>query len=674
MKLFDVDWAAVLSGLSRWSVLPHEARRVALHLLKPSATVTAASFGAQLDPLLASGIVQLDRERRRVRVVDEHRDLVRVLRAMSRHRVFDSPTPAALAYYLEEHYSAADVQALAGGTSPYHGGSRHQLEKLVAHEEWVGDLLGAASDDALAGWAIDRGVVLTDPPDESLFVLASMRSLVHELLETPDGVSLAELAARTEALGTTFILAGAVHAGLRLLVMFAGLRGRDLEPMIGLWPPAVHELRRPPSAAPAPLQPTERFELAVLMEDMTTVLATVAAEPLRLRANDLMVFARARQEIATRLASLPDWVAGPLGLGAEERVQEAAAELQRRGFADVGGARSGKPQLEATAAGTRWLALSPHGRLAALLDPMRRSRARNPAGAYEADEAGQFFPFRLPYLRVPKGLDLRATLTEALLAVGDDFVPVDQYLEHHSRALNPLLSGDRATDVRRQAELLYYTGGGDPRVQLREMWRTMLEQFLVRRLVAFGGASLGRTEAGALCFALTGTGRYLLGAAPSFEYGADEAVDIVVQPNFDVVFLAPAPAFEARIARFAERTGPAPGIAFRITRASVLAAAEAGASLDDVLGVLRDASSKPLPGNVEREIGGWMAAVRRARLRRTMLVECPDEETSARVMTALGEKARRLTPTVLDVEPMKPADLATLARRLRKAGVFIGEA
>ncbi|HEY0778297.1 MAG TPA: helicase-associated domain-containing protein, partial [Gemmatirosa sp.] len=130
-------------------------------------------------------------------------------------------------------------------------------------------------------------------------------------------------------------------------------------------------------------------------------------------------------------------------------------------------------------------------------------------------------------------------------------------------------------------------------------------------------------------------------------------------------------AAEAEVARFAERVGQAPGVAFRLTRASVVAGAGAGLTRDDVLGVLARASSKPLAPNVAREIDGWLAGVRRVRVRTAALLECPDEETAARVHAALAGKAERLTPTVFALPGAAPGGDALLLKRLRAAGVFL---
>ena len=182
---------------------------------------------------------------------------------------------------------------------------------------------------------------------------------------------------------------------------------------------------------------------------------------------------------------------------------------------------------------------------------------------------------------------------------------------------------------------------------------------------------MGRLADGALAFSLTDVGRYLLGAGDSFAYGSNVAGDVVFQPNFDVVFLGAAPSIEAVIARFAERVGPAPGLAFRITRQSVLVAAESGMAPEELIGAMSKASTKPVPKNVEREVAGWMAAVRRARLRVAHLVECSDEEAASRVAALLGPKARRLTPTIFELPASSVQNRSALLKRLKAGGVFL---
>ncbi|HEY0776674.1 MAG TPA: hypothetical protein VGD56_01790, partial [Gemmatirosa sp.] len=328
MKLLDVQWPTVLGDLARWQLLPFAARRVALDQLKPSADVAVAGLGGARDALIRAGLARIDAAGRRARVPEDARELVRVLRAADRHRVFDAPVPYTLVHYLEEHFTSEDVQRLGGHAGyPSAFASRPALAAHVGSEAWAGDLLAADDDDALARWATARGVALTEPRDESLDVLRAMQRLVRTLLNAANGMPLRDVVAHAgtavpaggDAADTVAVLADALHAGLRFAVVLLGMRGEDLEPLVGIWPPAAAELRQPAAAPPAPVVPDETFDLAVRMEDMTTVLAAAAADPLRLRANDLAVFARTRKGIDERLVALPAWGAPVLPPDAEAR-------------------------------------------------------------------------------------------------------------------------------------------------------------------------------------------------------------------------------------------------------------------------------------------------------------------------------------------------------------------
>ena len=84
----------------------------------------------------------------------------------------------------------------------------------------------------------------------------------------------------------------------------------------------------------------------------------------------------------------------------------------------------------------------------------------------------------------------------------------------------------------------------------------------------------------------------------------------MVQPNFDVVFLAPSPATEVVISRFAERKGRRVGVLFQITKQSIFIAASAGLAAKQAIESLRRVCANELPANVEREsaVGSRSAA------------------------------------------------------------------
>ena len=127
---------------------------------------------------------------------------------------------------------------------------------------------------------------------------------------------------------------------------------------------------------------------------------------------------------------------------------------------------------------------------------------------------------------------------------------------------------------------------------------------------------------------------------------------------------------ESVLARIAQRVGVIPGIAFRITRASILKAAEAGNTSEEILVALEKASSKPIPQNVRREISDWVASVRRATVRSVRVIECADEEAAARIRILTRAKLRELSPTVFEL-PETRAAVASTIKMLRDNGVFV---
>ena len=669
MKLLGLDWAAVFAALPAWAALAPGARAAALKALKPSQPVAAAALGEHLEAALRAGLVE--EVGKRVAPRPACRDLLVLLRALDRQRIWDAPSAAALAGYLQEHFTGEEVAGLRMQKRVSHGyADRRELAELARDEEWVEGFLATTRQVDAAAWERARLVPGDYPRFAIVPVWEAAHRMVGELAALPAPVPLRELPRLFADLGPA-TLSDALRGSLRMLLLFAGLRDADLEPVVGPWPEAAARLRREAPPPVAAVEAVEGFEAAWLMEDMTTVLVAASAAPVPLRGGDGEIFARARTALAARLLALPAWVEAAVGAEAEERVDTAASLLVALELV-AHTSRDGRGyQLSATAKGAEWLALSARERLAGLVEAVRGSAERNPATWYGTAGGGPlgFFPVRIGVqIRKDAPVDARATLTRTLLSLPDGFVALDTFLANAARGANPFLAAlDRGAPV---ADLRWGMRE-PPRRQWEHGWREIVHAVLTLRLAPLGGVRLGRAADGQACFRLTGVGRFLLGAEESFEYGHAAEGDVIVQPNFEVVFLAPAPRVEAQLARFAERVGAGPGVMFRLTRASVLAAAEAGMGEAQVIEALRAASSRELPGNVVRQVGDWMAGVRRVRLRPALLLECPDAETAARVHAAAGKGARALSPTVLELPEAPAKERSALARKLRASGIFV---
>jgi hypothetical protein len=680
MKYLDLDWAAAFPLLDAWGSLPVEARRAVLKMQMSQGLSVGARDGVY-EPLMASGLVLPTPNGRRVLPTPAFRPVIVALRAMSRRPVWDAADGAALQGYVEEHLTTEEATALVSG-HPY--GSMHVIRSTVAGaaggEEWLEDFLAADDQGRAVQWEKARMPRGAAPAFAAARRWEAARAMVRTLAALREPVPLCELPSRFPDVPAT-TLGPALGAALRYLLLFAALRAGDLEPMVGGWPPAVARLGAPAPPPPPAVETVETFETAWLADDMAALLSMASAEPVRLRGSDGAIFARTRDAVVSRLVSVPAWAASASNARTPDddedddgdagalRAEYASTYLQVLKLADRAGHHGQDLRLAPTTAGKRWLAQPPEARLKTLLDPLRGSAERNPAGWYDDGGTGmRFFPMAVPGVLRKGTVNCRAVLTRLLLAMPEGMVEVGAFAEHAGRSANPFIEA-----VGRGLQPMDYGWGSRVlgRREWEHVWSEIVSAFVLMRLVPLGAAALGRTAAGRVAFRLTSAGRYLLGAADDFSLGEAEGKHVVVQPDFEVVFLAPAPRAEAAIARFAQRVGRGIGVMFRLTRASVLAAAEGGMTAAEMADTLRGVSARPLPGNVERQLRDWLAAVRRVSLRPAVLVECPDKETTAAVASALGKQVTTLTPTVLSVAPLTTGERAALVKKLRAGGVFV---
>lgn len=510
------------------------------------------------------------------------------------------------------------------------------------------------------------------------------RALILALSEHPEGYPLHDLGSLLPDV-TEQNRAAAVEAALRYLLAFAWCHVDAGLAMVGLLP-RVALRAAGPASSPEAVPVAEAFDAPIRMADMTTLLVEAGAEPLPLRGHDGAFYVRTQKALGALLVPIPAWLEATAFSAASRhretqvdphtevedgdpaanvsRLEAAKSTLVHFQLASVDEA-NGRYRLAPTAAGRAWLVLPPGERLKHLLDVLRVSDQRTP-DAYAAGGVRDFFPSGFPF-RLRSGVDLRRRLCAAFLEAEDAFVPVTGWTLHHAQSRNPLLEGDEPA-----VSVENWWGEPITRDMLEDAWFSVLHHFLILRLLPYGGARMGRMEDGDVAFSVTPVGHYLLGATDELVYETGTEGEVVVQPDFEVVFLSPAPRLEVEMVRFAERTGTGVGALFRITRASVLRAAEQGLTTEQVLATLGAVSRTDLPANVARQIRDWIGATRHVRIRPTVLLECPDADTALRIKAFGGDSVTTITPTLLRLDD-SPAATKTLVKRIREKGIFVTE-
>lgn len=640
MKLLDTDWGQFLRDLNIWGTLPIECRRVFLSQVRPGVPVNVASLGKHAQLLFDAGFL----ETKPVTLKKQYYPFGRVMRALSRHPVQERATAQNFHEYLSEYFLLRERDAFRDFDAWNPDLSRAVYQQVVS-SKWLDGFLSAKSPD----WE-QKYQAGSTPVFYSHAALERTKGLVRYAIERGEAIPFREL---TDALHLTDDQLGpAILAAIRYLLVFPCLRTGDLEPVLGLWP----KLQSNRAVELNPLKPVavrDAYGDAFLMEDMTAILAAAAAEPLRMRGADSALFAKAQKEIGAALVGRPEWVERAVPMDIATRIRIAVLFLAASGLGEQRGNIGSDLRLEPSDEGALWLESSAKQRLKLLLDQFRAS--------------DQLLPYSMYY----SGLDSKELLNAILERFSglneNTWVVLNDFLAHQAGDRNPLMEYFNE----RYRGAAHFAGrwiSALTEEDMEQVWLRLLSDIILLRLFPFGCVKLALGPEDAICIALTGAGRYLIGGAPDFELEEALSGEILVQPNFDVVFLAPDPRAEAEIARFAERRGRGMGVLFKITKRSVFAAAASGLSAEQVVSTLGRACRREVPGNVQREIRGWFAQTRRVRMRHAVLIHCGEKDTAARVLALAGEKAVALTDTVVELQD--PRQEAILKRKLRESGVF----
>lgn len=654
MKFFDFDWSSFLGRLRTWNELSPAARGAYL-TLTGSESAAREKFGPDLTRLLAEQWLTAYTDGRRVRLHDTARPLAAVLRAMGRHPLM-APSHQAFMAYLHEHFTQEELRDLRH--APFSHES--QLPEQAASETWLAGFLSA---NALS-WIAQRLYRRVQEPDAA--TVAAAQALVRAAMHGSEPLELHALPDRFPAVPPDQ-LSRAVRLAVRLLLLFPRLRGADLVAVIGLWPSLTARLHRPKPTPPAAVEAREPFHLAFRVEDMTVLLVACASGTVRVRAHDGGLYAKAEAEIDANLIPLPAWFDDVDRTWQAHRLSEAQHLLFAMQLLTRAGHAGRNLHLVPTATANQWLADSAEGRLRQVIQYLQPTR-RLPSHSYCTYHD-----------RGSDALAVQELCRRAAQAFAQpparQFSAWGDFLRWHTEMNNPLL------DQLRQPGTVSVPGvhwSSPPGVEhLEQLWGNILRDYLCTWLVPLGGVEAGLANDGRLAFRLTDVGRYMLGLTDRFSYRPHEAAaggELVVQPNFEVVFLAPSPLAEAALVRCAERNrsrthGRGVGALFTITKASIFAAAATGMTADQVLTMLRELSRQPLPANVAREIHGWFAQCRRATVRRAALVHCPDADTAARVVAASGRQAHLLTDTIVEFPDARFE--RNLIKKLKTMGIFL---
>ncbi len=669
MKLFDCDWSGMAQVAPLWDRLPVECKRFFLTYADANRRVDLDSVNIDCAPLVEEGFLEVTRDSGQLLLPKGLVPFRRVVRAMDRLAVF-SPDPVdrpALVEYISEHFSREDQDALCGSLYGY-GDCRRKLAAQLGRQNWPRRFL---AENDFVQWETSYRSDRRTPLFYNEVVFRKAKEILEDLLE--DVVNPRSLCDLADSHGrqSPLCFGGAVRGLVGFGLVFPGFSYPDMALAVGVWPAIHNRMRRKAPMPPAPVTPTHQSSIAFLIHDMTTLLVACLAEPVRLRANDGALFAKTARDVEARLLPLPDWLTTAVTYTTENRLRRARVALLQMEFCNTDGIPGKGMSLVASEKGRQWLGLSDAERLRYVLDQMYEElNTELPRYyGYDLDTLERFPCFeRMPRI-LDKGvlLDVRKVGIDAFAdSRAHEPIRLADFAQYQAETANPYIRVQESGSVLSTPDD-WIDGFGLDDSELVDSWRDMLTWFFVDRLVPLGCVSVGTAEDGHLTFSLTEIGRYLAGDADGFAYGDTERQDIVVQPNFEVVFLSRSPLAEAAVAHMAERVGSGLGVLFKITRSSVYEAIAGGLEAKAILERLTTLSSKPIPKNVARQIMDWAGQCRKIHVSSAVLMECPDRETALRVRSVGGKKLRLISDTIVALTDRKA--LKGIEKKLRKNGI-----
>ncbi len=675
MKFFDTDWNRVFEVLPVWDKLSPPARKHFL-LTAPShaQSVLESGYGSELEFALESGLV-VRSSPNRVKPSPERIPFRRVMAQLAKFPLFDTKAPDALLLdYRKKHFTYDEDNA---EWNP-------NLQQHVSPRDWLQSFLDAPSasnwekpyrrvvyevthSDPL--WSRERAPAKSQPePDFKLEEVAeAARQLVRYALSSPTPVLLSSGATLLpEALRPH--LAAAFVGCVRYRLLYPALRSETLEAVFWIHPKTGLLLHRPPARVPTPVTGRDMCGPAFLLEDTVQVLTEAATGEGRLIKESWTVqfYAKIEEKLTAEMMVLPKWLA--VRYHVADRLGSACALIECLELGAPKNTSEGR-RLEPSTKGLAWLRLAGRDRLRELLIHLRKNRV---PPAYRESFHLHFLPGEARFFDKryePADLSPAMELIWSEAAVSGPWL-LDEFLDYHARMSHPL------TDRSPWRGGLFLQRVYDP-VQLtpedvEKPWRELLEKFFWERLIPLGAVDTGLEEQGRLCFRVNSVGECLLGLTADLDYGKPAGgKTVLVQPNFEIVFLQPNLAAEIDFSPFTERCGKGIGTLFRLTRKAAFKAASVGQTAEGALANLRRHSAKDLPRNVVEELTSWFASCRRIPLRHTILLEAGEPEVALRLCKALGPKCAVLAGTTLEY---RSGSVDSKARKaLSEEGLFIDQ-
>ncbi|HUS16759.1 MAG TPA: helicase-associated domain-containing protein [Chloroflexia bacterium] len=257
----------------------------------------------------------------------------------------------------------------------------------------------------------------------------------------------------------------------------------------------------------------------------------------------------------------------------------------------------------------------------------------------------------------------------------DTWLSIDSFLQHVF-AVDPYLLVSRDDLVRQQG----VKGLRDFNTRWMSNEGVLITTMISHSLLWLGAVDVGKDRSGKpVAFRITAAGARLFNHPQAAPEPEPAGKPFLVQPNFEVLVLAPEARAIWTLLQAAELTRHDRVSVYTLNKESVLRARARGISPDELQAFLVGNSRKAVPQNVLQCISDWARAYKRTLLEKVTILEVEDAEVLDELLSSRrlkGFVARRLSPTVALIKLPRTTvwtrddPWQKLAKELRTAGYF----
>jgi len=299
----------------------------------------------------------------------------------------------------------------------------------------------------------------------------------------------------------------------------------------------------------------------ILPSDMVQVLLYISEQSPKLKkSHDIALYVKAERALMKTLFSVPSIYKKILELESIPRIYIAIELLDAMGLIQIPSINSNNSNLLISDSGREWLLLDEKSRFCSIVAGYKEEVNQL---AQLSDNHFSIWPnfFDLDLA----GYDFKQIQKYMIDEIGkiefEKYYPIDVFMQYFIVERNYFVEQNKLMS-RDPFDIDHFFDSFDVTDvnYAYEVWQQFTISFIFTRLLLVGGVKLCEMEDGTPAIAFTSITEYILGGVKKLNMDVLEGDHVIVQPNFEIVFLTPLIAAEYQIGRFADRIGHYTGV------------------------------------------------------------------------------------------------------------------